>query len=134
MTLDLASRQDILVLTAKLDTVLAQLATPAASAGEPLLSVQQVADYTRFDRKTVEKWVKEGRWDTAGKRAYLPAYDFCGRLRFKRADVEAFGLGVGVLACTLPGERPEPTKAAPATKKPKKSTTPLASEAALKVA
>jgi hypothetical protein len=134
MMLDLASRQDILALTAKLETVLAQLAAPPAPADEPLMDVQQVAKYTHFDRKTVEKWVKEGRWDTQGKKAYLPAYDFCGRLRFKRADVEAFGLGVGVLACTLPGERPEPTKAAPGAKKPKKPTKPVASEAALKVA
>lgn len=132
--LDLASRQDILALTAKLETVLSQLAAPPAPTGEPLLSVQDVADYTRFDRKTVEKWVKEGSYNGQGKKQYLPAYNFCGRLRFKRADVEAFGLGVGVLACTLPGERPEPTKPAPGARQPKKPKTPVASDKALRVA
>ena len=133
MLLDLASRQDILALTSKLDTVLAQLAAPPTPADQALLSVQQVAEYTHFDRKTVEKWVKEGRYNAGGKKVYLPAYDYCGRLRFKRADVEAFGFGVGVLACTLPGEKPQPTKEAPAAKKTKKSS-PVASDKALRVA
>jgi len=57
MMLDLASRQDILALTAKLETVLAQFAAPPPPADKVLLSVQQVAAYTHFDRKTVEKWV-----------------------------------------------------------------------------
>ena len=55
MVLDLASRQDILALTAKLETVLAQFAAPPPPADKVLLSVQQVAAYTHFDRKTVEK-------------------------------------------------------------------------------
>lgn len=133
MLLDLASRQDILDLKALLTEVRAAQAAPPVPADEPLLSVQQVADYTRFDRKTVEKWVKEGRFDVRGKRAYLPAYEYCGRLRFKRADVEAFGLGVGVLTPSLAGERPAPAKAAPGTEKARK-TPPVASDKALRVA
>jgi hypothetical protein len=133
MTLDLATRQDILELKAALQAVLAAQAQPPAPADEPLWSVQRVAEHTHFDRKTVEKWVKEGRFDTQGKKVYLPAYEFQGRLRFKRADVEAFGLGVGVLRPSLAGERPEATKAAPAARKQKKSA-PVASDQALRVA
>jgi hypothetical protein len=47
--------------------------------------------------------------------------------------VEAFGLGVGVLTPSLTGQRPEPTKVAPAAKKAKK-TSPVASDKALRVA
>jgi len=65
-----------------------------------------------------------GGYNTQGKKVYLPAYEYQGRWRFKRADVEAFGLGVGVLACTLPGERPEPTKAAPGAKQPQEIKSP----------
>jgi hypothetical protein len=134
MTLDLATRQDILELKAALQAVLAAQAQPPAPADEPLWSVQRVAEHTHFDRKTVEKWVKEGRFDTQGKKVYLPAYEFQGRLRFKRADVEAFGLGVGVLTPSLTtGERPEATKSAPAARKQKKSA-PVASDQALRVA
>lgn len=127
MAFDLASRQDILALSAKLDTMLTQLAPKAAAAAEQLLSVQEVATYTHFDRKTVESWVKVGRFDDTGHKVYLRAYEFSGRLRFKLAEVEAFGLGVGVLAPSLSGERPEPTKKA---KKP----SPVASDKALRVA
>ncbi len=130
MAFDLASAQHIKALEAKLDLVLMQLATKPAPDEEQLLSVQDVANYTHFDRKTVESWAKKGGFDERGKLVYLRAYVFSGRLRFKRADVEAFGLGVGVLTPSLTGERPEPTKAA---KKVKKSPS-VASEKALRVA
>ena len=132
MTLDLATRADILNLTATFQALLAQQAKPV-SVDEQLLSVQEVAAYTHFDRKTVESWAKQGRFDGGGKKVYLRAYEFSGRLRFKRADVEAFGLGIGVLTPSLTGERPEATKQAPVAKKQKKSA-PLASETALRVA
>jgi hypothetical protein len=132
MTLDIASRQDILALEAKLDNVLAQLAAKPAPADEPLLSVLEVADYTNFDRKTVESWVKKGDYDKSGKLVYLRAYVFSGRLRFKRADVEAFGVGV-LTPSLITGERPEATKSAPAARKQKKSA-PVASDQALRVA
>jgi excisionase family DNA binding protein len=133
MAFDLATAQHIQALEAKLDLVLTQLAAKPVPAEDQLLSVQEVAGYTHFDRKTVESWVHKGRYDTRGKLVYLRAYEFSGRLRFKRADVEAFGLGVGVLTPSLTGQRPEPTKVAPAAKKPKKSS-PVASDKALRVA
>lgn len=122
--LDLLTRQDYEVLTAKLDAVLAHLAqAPAASAADELLSVEQVAAYTHFDRRTVEQWVKEGRYNERGKKVYLPVYQYSGRLRFKRSDVEAFGLGIGVLTPSpVVGERPTPTKPAPAAKRTRKNT------------
>ena len=125
MLLDLPTRQDYDELKTLLSAVLTAVQQPAAPAAAELLSLEQVAAYTGFDRRTVEKWAAEGRFNEAGKRVYLPAYEFTGRLRFKRADVEAFGLGVGVLAPSCPGQRPEPVK---------KSKKPLASERALKVA
>lgn len=129
MTLDLATRADILDLKSMLEAVLAQQAAKPAAADEPLMSVDEVAAYTHFDRRTVEQWVKKGDFDQRGKLVYLPAYEYSGRLRFKRADVEAFGLGVGVLKPSVTiGERPEPTK------QPKKSkkAAPVASEEALR--
>ena len=132
MAFDLASRQDILALTAKIDLLLAQQATKPAPDDEAFWSVQRVADYTNFDRKTVEKWVKKGDYNSSGRLVYLRAYEFSGRLRFKRADVEAFGLGTGVLTPSLvSGEPPVATKPA---KKTKQKTTPVTSEKALRVA
>ncbi|MGI4862963.1 MAG: helix-turn-helix domain-containing protein [Janthinobacterium lividum] len=129
---DLLTRQDLEPLTAKLDQLLALHAQPAAlAAEEQLMSVLDVAKYTHFDRKTVEKWVKEGDYNEKGKRVYLPAYAFSGRLRFKRADVLAFGLSVGALAPTLPGEAPQPVKPAKKTQKPAAA---VASAQALRVA
>lgn len=122
--LDLPTRQDYETLLAKLDAVLAHLAhAPAPSAADELLSVEQVAAYTHFDRRTVEQWVKEGRYDERGKKVYLPVYQYSGRLRFKRTDVEAFGLGVGVLTPSpAAGERPVATKPAPGKKARRRST------------
>lgn len=126
MAFDLATAQHVQALEAKVDQLLTLLAKPATSA-EPLMTVDEVADYTRFDRRTVETWVSAGRHNDQGKLVYLPALDFSGRLRFKRADVEAFGLKVGVLTSSrAAGGPPEPTK------KPKNSKTPVASEKALR--
>jgi hypothetical protein len=127
MLLDLPSRQDIEVLTAKLDALLALAAQPVQAAADDFLSIEQVAAYTRFDRRTVEQWVKQGRYNERGKKVYLPAYEYSGRLRFKRGDVEAFGLGVGVLEpSAATGQPPQPTKAAPEAKKPTRQKTPAA--------
>ncbi|MDO7851589.1 helix-turn-helix domain-containing protein [Hymenobacter convexus] len=130
--LDLPTRQDYDALQAKLDAVLAFLQAQRPPAADELVSVERVAAYTHFDRRTVEQWVEQGRFDGRGKKVYLPAYQFSGRLRFKLAEVEAFGLGIGVLKPSLqPGGRPEPVKAAP--KKSAKSAA-VASEQALRVA
>lgn len=130
MLLDLATREDIATLSAKLDQVLATLAQPATPAIEQLLTLEEVATATGFDPRTVRDWVQAGRFDEQGKRVYLPALDFRnGQLRFKWADIEAFGLGIGVLTPSLvAGARAEPAK------KQAKKPAPLASEQALKVA
>ena len=136
MLLDLPSRDDINLLAQKLDAVLAQLQARQPPVPDEFMSVEQVAAYTRFDRRTVEQWAEEGRFNEQGRKVYLPAYKFSGRLRFKRLDVEAFGLGVGVLAPSQQaGGRPEPVKAAPR-KVPAKIRKPAAvpSERALRVA
>lgn len=130
--LDLLTRQDLEPLTAKLDALLALASVPVQPAADDLLTIEQVAAYTRFDRRTVEQWRLEGRFNEQGRKVYLQAYQYSGRLRFKRGDVEAFGLGVGVLAPSQEaGQRPEPTKQAPA---PKKKRGALDSKQALKVA
>lgn len=134
MLLDVLTRQDAEALHAKLDQVLQRLAAPAPAA-QPgdLLSIEQVAAYTGFDRRTVEQWRQEGRFDQRGKRVYLPAYQFSGRLRFKRADVEAFGLGVGVLQPSpVAGQAPEPAAAPKKPARPRKAA--VASDQALRVA
>ena len=131
MLLDIPSRQDFEVLTAKLDAALSLLSQVAAKPSpDELLSLEQVAAYTGFDRRTVEQWRTQGRYNAQGKKVYLPGYEYSGRWRFKRADVEAFGLGIGVLvAPAAPGERPAPAKKASAKPKTKK---PMASEDALR--
>ena len=132
MLLDLPSRQDFEALQAKLDAVLAYLAATAKPGADEFLSVEEVAAYTRFDRRTVEQWTSEGRFDERGRKVYLPAYWYSGRLRFKRLDVEAFGLGVGVLTPSpRAGGRPEPVKAAA---KKNHKTDAVSSERALRVA
>ena len=127
--IDIATRQDLEAVAAKLDQVLQRLAAPAAAASaDDLLSIGQVAAYTGFDRRTVESWRTQGRYDERGKRVYLPCYEFTGRLRFKRADVEAFGLGVGVLQPSAVGEKQ------PAASRKKVKKAPVTSEEALRVA
>lgn len=131
MTLDLATRADILALQSAFEAVVAKLSAPKPADDEPLWSVQKVAEYTDFDQRTVKLWVEEGRFNLSGKRVYLRAYEYQGRLRFKRADVEDFGLAVGVLTPSVAGSKPEAAKPAA---KPKKKRGPVASEQALKVA
>lgn len=110
--LDLPTRQDYEALQTKLDAVLSHLQAARAPAADEFMSVEQVAAYTRFDRRTVEQWAEEGRFNEQGRKVYLPAYKYSGRLRFKRGDVEAFGLGVGVLVPSLGGGQPEAVKPA----------------------
>ncbi|MDB5270222.1 MAG: hypothetical protein JWP58_3262 [Hymenobacter sp.] len=117
MLLDLPTRQDMEAIQAQLNAVLDLLARAPAPTSDDLLSVEQVAAYTRFDRRTVEKWVEEGQFNETGRKVYLPAHRYSGRLRFKRGDVEAFGLGIGVLTPSLGGGQPEAVK--PAAKAPR---------------
>lgn len=130
MVLDIATGQQVDELTqlvlALRDDVRA-LRQQLAQGPADYLSVEEVGKYLRFNRRTVEKWAFEGEYNALGKRVYLPVAKYSGRLRFKRADVEAFGLGIGVLTPSLTGP-PEPVK------KPKKSKVPVASAQALKVA
>lgn len=123
---DLVTRQDVEALAAKLDQVLQQLAAGQPGPASDFMTLDQVAAYTHFDKRTVRQWVAKGRYNEEGKRIYLPAYQYADLLRFKRADVEAFGLGIGVLTPPVLTDRPQPVK------KPKKA--PVASEAALRVA
>jgi excisionase family DNA binding protein len=118
MAFDLASSQDIEMLKAMLTTVLTKLGEHGgAPTADEMLDVEEVAKYTKFHKRTVEKWTTAGDWNDEGKRVYLPAYKYSGRLRFKRSDVEAFGLGIGVLEPSIAGEPPQPTKKAPEAKK-----------------
>ena len=126
--LDLPTRQDMEALAAKLDAVLAQLTAAQAPAATELVSLARVAAYTHFDQRTVRQWVEQGRFDQQGKKVYLPAYEYSGRLRFKLADVDAFGLRIGVLAPSVARESPQPTK------KAKLKTAPLPSQNALRLA
>lgn len=124
MLLDLPSRQDIEALQGKLDAVLGLLNRAPAPVDAELMSIQEVVAYTRFNRKTVEKWVAEGEFGETGKRIYLPAFRFSGRLRFKRTEVEAFGLGIGALKPALGTGQPTAVKT--------KKTTAVTSERALR--
>jgi hypothetical protein len=132
---DLASSQQISALDAKLSQVLALLEKPAVPAVEQMVTLEQVASHTQFDPRTVQSWVKAGRYDATGHRVYLPAYLFSGMLRFKLSEVESFGLGTGVLTANpILGEPPLPTKQAPTGQKTKKKRAPVESVDALKVA
>jgi hypothetical protein len=136
MLLDIASREEVLALDAKLDRVIALLAQPAAKVAEPLVTLEQAAGHTQFDPRTVRDWTVSGRYDLTGHLVYLPVYEYRnGQLRFKLSDVEAFGLGIGVLTPSLvAGQPPVPTKQAKAPQPNKKKRVPLESQEALKVA
>lgn len=136
MPFDLASSQEIAALDAKLSQVLALLQQPPAPAVEPLVTLEQAASHVKFDKRTVRDWIKTGRFDATGHRVYLPAYEYRdGQLRFKLSEVEAFGIGIGVLVPNpIVGQPALPTKAAPAAPKPKKKGAPVESATALKVA
>jgi len=135
MSFDLASSQEIAALDAKLSQVLALLVQPAAPNVEPLVTLEQVASHVKFDKRTVRDWTRTGRYDARGKRVYLPAYEYRdGHLRFKLSEVEAFGIGVGVLTPNpIVGEPALPTKQAPAAPA-KKKRVPVESRQALKIA
>lgn len=126
MLLDLATRQEIAALDAKLTQVLAMLDKPSVEA---MVTLEQVSKHTKFDPRTVRDWVKTGRFDATGHRVYLPAYEFReGQLRFKLSEVEAFGIGIGVLT-------PNPIVGQPAlATKTKKNRASVDSADALKVA
>ena len=137
MMLDLASSQDIATLAAQVAQVLTLLKQPPAPAVEPLVTLEQAASHVKFDKRTVRDWIKTGRYDATGRRVYLPAYEYRdGHLRFKLSEVEAFGLGIGVLTANpVAGQPALPTKQDPAgPKAPKKKGAPVESAAALKVA
>jgi hypothetical protein len=136
MPFDLASSQEIAALDAKLSQVLALLVQPAAPTVEPLVTLEQVAGHTKFDKRTVRDWVKTGRFDATGHRVYLPAYEYReGQLRFKLSEVEAFGIGIGVLTPNpILGQPALPTKKAAAPARTKKNAAPVDSRKALKVA
>ena len=139
MSFDLASSQEVAALDAKLSQVLALLTQPAAPAVEPLVTLEQAASHVKFDKRTVRDWIKTGRFDATGRRVYLPAYEYRdGHLRFKLSEVEAFGLGIGVLTANpVAGQPALPIKQGPAAagpKAPKKKGAPGESVAALKVA
>lgn len=139
MPFDLASSQEIAALDAKISQVLALLTQPPVPSVEPLVTLEQAASHVKFDKRTVRDWTKTGRFDARGKRVYLPAYEYCGMLRFKLSEVEAFGIGIGVLTPNpIVGEPALPVKqpaaAAPAKAAAKKKGAPVESAAALKVA
>lgn len=136
MMLDLASSQEVAALAAKLDQVLTLLRQPPSPTVEPLVTLEQAASHVKFDKRTVRDWIKTGRYDATGHRVYLPAYEYRdGQLRFKLSEVEAFGIGIGVLVPNpIVGEPALPVKAAPASPKTKKKAAPVESAAALKVA
>ncbi|MDO7885321.1 hypothetical protein [Hymenobacter cheonanensis] len=134
MLLDIATREDIATLSAKFDLVLAALAKPAAPAIEELVTIEQVANHTKFDHRTVRDWVVNGRFDATGHKVYLKAYEYRnGQLRFKLSEAEAFGLKIGVLTPSLTAGA-MPVKQGPAAKKHSKKRASLDSEEALKVA
>ncbi|WP_210521605.1 helix-turn-helix domain-containing protein [Hymenobacter terricola] len=134
MLLNIPSAEDFQALQQKLDAVLAHLVAAAKPAADEFMSLQEVATYTQFDPRTVEKWVNEGDFSKAGKRIYLQAHRYSGRLRFKRTDVEAFGLGVGVLTPSLGAGLPEAIKSASTGKATKKSRATTSEQALRKVA
>jgi hypothetical protein len=133
MLLDLATRQDVVALQSTLDQVLGLLSRAQATVADEFMTLEQVAAYVRFDKRVVEKWVREGQFNEGGKKIYLPAHKYSGRLRFKRADVEAFGLGVGVLVPSLAGT-PEAAKPAADGKRPRKNASVASEQALRKVA
>ena len=48
---------------------------------DPLLTVQEAADYCKVSKSTIQKWRREGR---------LPCVKVCSDIRFRRSDLNKF--------------------------------------------
>ena len=113
-----------------------QLLTATAPVAE-LLTVDQAADLTQYSRKTVLKWITEGKLNAYQQRIYLPAAQFAvGEWRIRRTELEAFGAGQGTprpvagrprSARTAPAAQPassSPARPSPAPVRAAKSAAP----------
>ena len=126
MKLDILTAEDLAPLKELLHQVLVQQ-TAAAQPADDYLSLDQVAALTGTSRKTVGKWIREGKYDAQGRRITLYTLEFApGFPRVPRSALLAFGQGLGFEAAQL---------ALPAAAAPKKQAAPvLASAQALRKA
>jgi uncharacterized protein (UPF0335 family) len=91
----IATKGDLQALLLKLEQLL-DAQPPTAAAGDDYLDIDQVATLTGFNRKTVRKWIAEGKYDQRGKRIKLFTLEFApGFPRIPRSALLAFGKGIG---------------------------------------
>ncbi|GAB2954619.1 hypothetical protein GCM10027048_20120 [Hymenobacter coalescens] len=94
---DLVTKGDLDALAKRLEALLAPAAgAPPPAAGDDYLSIDEVAQLTGFNRKTVQKWIAQGKYDRKGKLITLYTLEFApGFPRIPRSALVAFGQGVG---------------------------------------
>ncbi len=92
----IATKGDLEALLQKLEQRLNGAQPTAPAAGDDYLSLDQVAELTGFNRKTVKKWIDEGKYNQQGKLIKLFILEFApGFPRVPRSALVAFGRGVG---------------------------------------
>lgn len=91
----IATKGDLQALLQKLEQLF-DAQPPTAAAGDDYLDIDQVATLTGFSRKTVRKWIAEGKYDQRGKLIKLFTLEFApGFPRIPRSALLAFGKGMG---------------------------------------
>ena len=97
----IATKGDLTALLLRVEQLLQQKA-PVPATVDDYLTLEEVAEATRFSTKTVKKWVTEGKDDRKGKLIRLLALEFSpGFLRIPRSALLAFGEGVGMSVADL---------------------------------
>ncbi|QNE38596.1 helix-turn-helix domain-containing protein [Hymenobacter sp. NBH84] len=92
---DIATKGDLEALLLKMQQLL-QTTLPAPALPDDYLTIDEVAELTRFNRKTVAKWISEGKYDQRGKLIHLFTLEFApGKPHIPRSALIAFGQAIG---------------------------------------
>lgn len=73
---EIATKADISALMEFMKLQMKEFRAMANKAGDKQMSVDEVAAFVGHDRKTVMKWIKEGKDDDQGRNVKLPARQF----------------------------------------------------------
>jgi excisionase family DNA binding protein len=92
---DIATKGDLLELLHKMQELLSTAPKSTAPADD-YLTIDEVAELTRFNRRTVAKWISEGKYDRKGKLIRLFTLEFApNKPRIPRSALVAFGQAIG---------------------------------------
>jgi hypothetical protein len=99
---EIPTRADLHQIQQMLQHTLDELARSRATTPDPLLTVQEAAEYTRYTRRTVDGWIKEGKPDQQGRIVRLQTLEFSpGQHRIPLSALLAFGKCTNIEVTTL---------------------------------